>query len=143
MTEIRDPGVAHGGARRAGSAAGGGARTTARTQPTAPSRPVDVAAGRRPRPDPRPMRIVIGMTGLATISALATAILAPAPPAGAATALVTTDGAASPAPGQVRQVTRYVQLQPGQTAPPSSTVKVQPTPTPRVVVVQTRQSGTP
>jgi hypothetical protein len=35
-----------------------------------------------------------------------------------------------------------VTLQPGQTAPPNSSVVVQPTPTPRVqVVTRTRQSG--
>ena len=50
----------------------------------------------------------------------------------------------------VLHVTRYVTLQPGQTAPPQSSVLVKPQPTPRVTVkvvkkvqVVTRQSGKP
>ena len=48
---------------------------------------------------------------------------------------------ADPAPS-VRHVIQYVQLKPGQTAPPKAVVKQAPAPPPRVVVVTTtRQSG--
>lgn len=115
----------------------------------APRRPADQAvrqppAGPRPahqRPDPRPMRIAIGMTGLAAATAMATAIAAPRPPAATVATVVTTD--VQPAPS-VLHVTRYVQLQPGVTPPPQAAVQVVPTPQPRVVVVTTtRQSGKP
>jgi len=103
----------------------------------------------RQRPDPRPMRLALGMAGLAALSAMATAILAPPAPTVAEGTATTAGDAADPLPPasvRVRHVTRYVQLQPGQTAPPSSTVlatpKPAPTPTPKVVV-KTRQSGTP
>ena len=98
------------------------------------------------KPDPLPMRLAIGMTGLAAMSAMATAILAPAAPATAGTTTAAATGAddpLAPASVPVRHVTRYVQLQPGQTAPPAASVRVQPTPKPKVVVVQTRQSGKP
>ena len=43
----------------------------------------------------------------------------------------------------VQHVVQYVQLLPGQTPPPNATVsQAAPAPTPRVVVVTTRQSGT-
>lgn len=91
-----------------------------------------------PRPDARPMRIAIGMTGLAAATAMATAIAAPRPPAATVTTVVTTD---TPS---VLHVTRYVQLGPGETPPPQAVVQVVPTPQPRVVVVTTtRQSGKP
>jgi hypothetical protein len=51
---------------------------------------------------------------------------------------------ADPAAAPVRHVTRYVQLEPGQTAPPQASIVPAPKPTPRVVVVTTtRQSGKP
>lgn len=94
-----------------------------------------------PRPDARPMRVAIGMTGLAAATAMATAIAAPRPPASTVTTVVTTE--AQPAPS-VLHVTRYVQLGPGETPPPQAVVQVVPTPQPRVVVVTTtRQSGKP
>jgi hypothetical protein len=94
---------------------------------------------------------------MATATALITAFLSPAAgaTAGAATAVaptnatqgavaITTDPtvAAGPTP-VVKHVTRYVQLQPGQTAPPAAVVQQAPAPKPRVVVVTTRQSGKP
>ncbi|HYN48066.1 MAG TPA: hypothetical protein VER83_04320 [Candidatus Nanopelagicales bacterium] len=54
-------------------------------------------------------------------------------------------GTEQPAPS-VLHVTKYVQLKPGETAPPQSTVVVRPKPSPKVtvkVVTQTRQSGKP
>lgn len=104
---------------------------------TASDRPVPAPA--RQRPDPVPLRFVLGVGGVAAASALATALLGPSDtsatdpmPAVAPVAM------ADPSP---RHVIRYVQLAPGQTAPPNATVRVQPTPKPRVVVVTTRQSG--
>ncbi|MGZ3587063.1 MAG: hypothetical protein ACXVAE_05080 [Candidatus Limnocylindrales bacterium] len=90
------------------------------------------------------MRLALGLTGLATISAIATAVVAPGGPnaaTGGSAQAVTTVPAPAPT---VQHVTRYVQLQPGQTAPPQATVTQQPAPPPRVVVITTtRQSGKP
>ena len=88
------------------------------------------------------MRIALGMTGIAAASAIATALLAPV-----ATVSGTGDVAqtAATVPVQpaasVRHVTQFVQLKPGQTAPPKAVVQQAPAPKPRVVVVTTRQSG--
>ncbi len=86
------------------------------------------------------------MTGLATASALMTAFLGPATGADAGTAATTTVTvvpAGTPDPVHVRHVLQYVQLKPGQTAPPKAMVKQAPAPKPRVVVVTTKQSGKP
>ena len=111
-------------------------RQAARPAPIAHPAPIA-----RPRPDARPLRIAYGMAALAATTALVTALAAP-PPAVTATdatqASVTLP--AEPAPS-VRHVTKYIQLAPGQTAPPNAAVKVVATPKPRVVVVTTRQSG--
>jgi hypothetical protein len=90
------------------------------------------------------MRIVFGMAGLASATALLTAMLpSVTPSAVAAVETVDTTTTTAPAPS-VRHVTRVVTLSPGQTAPPNAPVVVQPTPTPRVrVKVVTRQSGQP
>ena len=99
------------------------------------------AAAPKNRPDAGPMRIAIGMTGIAAASAIATALLAPATAAtGGATAQTTVVLPAQPA-APVRHVTKVVQLMPGQTAPPQAVVQQAPAPKPRVVVVTTRQSG--
>lgn len=98
-------------------------------------------AERRPRPDPGPLRLAFGLTGVATATALLTAFLAPGTrvdAGGGTTTLVTLSDAPAPS---VQHVTRYVQLKPGQTAPPNAVVNQAPTPKPRVVVVTTRQSG--
>lgn len=96
------------------------------------------------RPDPGPLRLVAGVTGLAALSAIATAVIG----GGSAAANgVGGQAVAAEAPGPstpVQHVTRYVQLKPGQTAPPQATVTQQPAPPPRVVVVTTtHQSGLP
>ncbi len=106
------------------------------------ARPRPVA---RPRPDPNPMRLLAGFVGLASLSAIATGLLP--------TVVATTSAGAGPSsttvvadagPQPVRHVTRYVQLKPGETAPPQAAVVAAPRPTPRVVVVTTtRQSGKP
>lgn len=88
------------------------------------------------------MRAIIGFTGLAAASAMATAIVRPPiVNVGTTTLAVTAD--ANSLVGPVHHVTRYVQLQPGQTAPPNTAVQVVPQATPRVVIVTTHQSGVP
>jgi hypothetical protein len=114
------------------------------------ARPAPLAAPRtapvpsRPRPDPNPVRLMVGFVGLASASAIAVGLLpsvlppAAADPASASTVMV----AAATLPA--KHVTRYVQLKPGQTAPPQAAVVAAPKPTPRVVIVTTtRQSGKP
>lgn len=93
----------------------------------------------RSKPDPRPMRVLLGFTGLAAASAIFTAVALP--PVATTASTVTTVADTSVAP--VRHVIRYIQLKPGQTAPPNAAVQAAaPQPTPRVVVVTTtRQSG--
>jgi hypothetical protein len=87
------------------------------------------------------MRMLIGLTGVAALSALVTVIAAP-PAWSPTTTSVAQVQAAPQAP--ITHVTRYVQLKPGQTAPPSAHVQAAPAATPRVVVVTTtRQSGKP
>lgn len=118
----------------------------ARPLPPRPVPDTPRAAVRKPRPDPGPLRIALALTGMATASALATALLGP--PAGVDA------GAGNPGVGQapgttaaetpaasVQHVTRVIQLAPGQTAPPKSVVQQQPAPKPRVNVVVTKQSG--
>ena len=98
---------------------------------------------RRPvaRPDPRPMRAILGLTGIAAAAAIATAIIRP-PTADPGSTSVVIPQVADPT-ASVRHVTKYVQLKPGQTAPPNAAVKVVPKATPRVVIVTTHQSGKP
>jgi hypothetical protein len=107
-----------------------------------PRRPVPTPrpAVAKARPDPRPMRLMIGLAGIAAASAMATSVITP-PPSSASAAVVTVpDSTAQP----VQHVTKYVQLAPGQTAPPQAAVQQVPVPTPRVVIVTTtRQSGRP
>lgn len=99
----------------------------------------------RGRPDPNPMRIMIGMAGLASATALLTAMLPSVVPdqVAVADAVDTTTTALGPAPSVIH-VTKVVTLEPGQTAPPNASVVVRPQPTPRIrVKVVTKQSGTP
>jgi hypothetical protein len=101
-----------------------------------------VTAVRKPRPDPGPLRIALGLAGMATASALVTAFLTPAADANAGVGATVTDvSVPAPTSDSVRHVTRYVQLQPGQTAPPAAIVQQAPAPKPRIVVVRTKQSG--
>jgi hypothetical protein len=133
---------------------------TARPLPPRPSLVRSIAAGddvanpttlarppavKKPRPDPGPIRIALGLTGIATATALITAFLGPAVGADAGGGAGPTDPAAVALvaePSQaIRHVIRYVQLKPGQTAPPQAVVKQAPAPKPRIVVVTTKQSG--
>ncbi|HEY3335382.1 MAG TPA: hypothetical protein VGK16_09140 [Candidatus Limnocylindrales bacterium] len=89
------------------------------------------------------MRVLVAAGGIATASAVLTALLPSVAPWPATVDAGLTAEVVAPAPS-VRHVTRIVVLKPGETAPPQASVIVQPTPTPRVrVVTTTRQSGTP
>ncbi len=108
------------------------------------------------KPDARPMRLALGAGGLAAFSAIVTAIVIPpatfvvaAPPA----SQPANGAAASPATVQVQHQVRYVQLQPGQTAPPGAkvidpaapkpitVVTTVPAPVQKAVIIKTTQSG--
>lgn len=96
---------------------------------------------KKPRPDPGPLRIALGLTGVAAASALVSAFLAPSVGRSAGTGATITEtvvGAPNPI---VQHITRYVQLAPGETAPPQAVIQQAPAPKPRVVIVTTKQSG--
>lgn len=98
------------------------------------------------RPDPRPMRFAIGISGIAAAAAMATAIIRPVGGNPASTVqVVQAEPAASDAPSvvQVEHVTRYVQLLPGQTAPPGATVIAGAVPSPRTIIVTVPAAKTP
>ena len=95
----------------------------------------------RSRPDPNPMRMLLGLAGIASASAITSALLPSVLPREAAPVQVA-EVVPVPQPSVVH-VTRVVQLLPGQTPPPQALVVVQPTPKPRIHVVTTRQSGMP
>ena len=112
------------------------------------------------KPDPRPMRLALGAGGLAAFSAILTAIVIPPGSfAGATQSTQSTNQsvsgpAASPGTIQVQHQIRYIQLQPGQTAPPRAkvidpaapkpitVVTTVPAPAAKPVIIKTTQSGT-
>jgi len=108
------------------------------------------------KPDARPMRIALGAGGLAAFSALLTAIVLPPKPAVVTVttgSLQAVDPAALGTPLQVQRPIQYIQLQPGQTAPPGATVidatapkpitvvTTVPAPAQKPIYVKTTQSG--
>ena len=123
---------------------GPGPRPTPPVRGSATAGAVQPPRPQRSKPDPNPMRIVLGMAGLASATALLTAMLPSVTPSPVADVqAVDTSTALGPQPSVIH-VTKVVTLQPGQTAPPNSSVRIQPQPTPRVVVrTVTRQSGKP
>lgn len=119
-------------------------------------RPAPPAHAAKARPDARPMRLALGAGGLAAFSAIVTAIvIPPGSIAGAVQAGSQSAGgpAASPATVQVQRQVHYIQLQPGQTAPPGATVidpaapkpitvvTTVPAPAQKPVIIKTTQSG--
>jgi hypothetical protein len=92
------------------------------------------------KPDARPMRIALGAGGLAAMSALVTAIVMPPAPSVQIPSADQQAGAqqAAPAdpgtPSTVQRPVQYIQLQPGQTAPPGATVIDPAAPKPVTVV---------
>jgi hypothetical protein len=88
------------------------------------------------KPDARPMRLALGAGGLAALSALAATIVTPPQPSVPVT--VDVPQATSAAQGtsvNVQQAVQYIQLLPGQTAPPGAKVIDAAAPTPMTVVV--------
>jgi hypothetical protein len=81
------------------------------------------------------MRIALGSGGLAVLSAIAAAIVAPPRPAVVTTTSVD-PGPSGPPPTAitVQQPVQYIQLLPGQTAPPGATVIDPAAPTPLTIV---------
>jgi hypothetical protein len=117
----------------------------------APRSPIP-KAGPRPastRPDPTRLRLVLGAGGVATLSALVTAIVVPPAP------VIPVPVGTSVAPTTVtrQRPVQYVQLAPGQSPPPGATVidakapkpitvvTTVPAPAPQTVIVRTTQSG--
>ncbi len=103
----------------------------------------------RAKPDPTSVRLAFGIGGIAAASALVTAIVRPGAPASPVVAFPATEPATIT---QQRPVT-YVQLAPGQSAPPGAkvidakapkpiTIVTQvPAPAQKTVVIRTTQSG--
>ena len=107
-----------------------------------PVRAPNHAATPKAKPDARPMRMALGAGGIAAFSALAAAIVLPPQPAQPAQVVVitqsqpqATDPGPSATPLQVVRPIQYVQLLPGQTAPPGATVIGASAPTPVTMVV--------
>jgi hypothetical protein len=86
------------------------------------------------------MRVVYGAGAVAALSVMAVGLVQPDYAATADQATVAGPAAdphavaQAPASGDVRHVTRYVYLKPGETAPPGATVIAANAPKPRVVV---------
>ena len=107
-------------------------------EPLGPTRIAPPGHGPRSKPDARPMRLALGAGGIAVMSALATAIVLPprpAPVTAAGPQQQAVDPLATPASVQAQRQIQYVQLSPGQTAPPGATVIEANAPTPMTVVV--------
>jgi hypothetical protein len=114
--------------------------------PARAARPAPEPRLARAKPDPNPIRLLLGLAGLASASALTTAMLPSILPAQTPVTVQTvSDAAAVPQPApSVIHITKVVQLVPGQSAPPNTSVQIAPAPTPIVrVVTVTRQSGKP
>jgi hypothetical protein len=101
-------------------------QTSPATQPSATGANAHVSQTAhvvKAKPGPGPMRFALGAAGLAAFSALAAAIVMPPRPAVVQPAVagqVTSSTAGAPA--AVQQPVQYIQLQPGQTAPPGAKV---------------------
>jgi len=123
-----------------------GAHAAAAERPMPGPRPRSTLETRaaKSRPDANPIRLLVAFAGIASASAIVTAMLPSVVPAGATLGAAAVGSTVQNPQPSVTHVTKYVTLAPGQTAPPNAPVVIQPTPTPRVhVVTQTRQSGRP
>jgi hypothetical protein len=99
------------------------------------------------------MRMALGASGIAALSALVTAIVLPPKPAAALPVVPAYDASAPGSTIQVQRPVQYIQLAPGQTAPPGATVidaaapkpitivTTVPAPAQKPIVVKTSQSG--
>ncbi len=101
---------------------------------------------RQSKPDARPMRFVYGAGAVAAMSVMAVGLVQP-DFAATADQSTSSDPTADPtavaqSPGTtIQHVTRYIQLKPGETAPPGARVIAANAPTPRVVVTHNAPSG--
>jgi hypothetical protein len=106
--------------------------------------------------DARPMRLALGAGGLAALSALAAAIVLPPRPATTAPLAQVprptnepVTAAPTGTPVQLQRPIRYVQLKPGESAPPGATVIPATAPTPITMIVTVpapaapKQAGAP
>ena len=121
-------------------------------RPLPAARPVNDARparsdARQSKPDARPMRFVYGAGAVAAMSVMAVGLVQPD---FAATADQTSGSdptadpnvaAQVPTDTSVRHVTQYIQLKPGQTAPPGAKVIAADAPKPRIVVTHNAPSG--
>jgi hypothetical protein len=93
------------------------------------------------------MRVVYGAGAVAALSVMAVGLVQPDYAATADQPGVSDPAAdpfavaQAPTTGDVRHVTRYIYLKPGQTAPPGATVVAANAPTPRVVVTHNSVGG--
>src|ERR1700690_2517332 len=133
------------GPRAAGPLAGGPLGVSPRAAGPMATGPVArpaAGAGAHPakaKPDPRPMRVAFFAGGLAAVSALLTAIVIPAKPAVVTTVTDVQQQQTVPlttgTPISVQQPIQYIQLLPGQTAPPGAIVVDPSGPRPTSVVI--------
>ena len=125
------------------------ARSGQLPRPNTDARPARSDA-RQSKPDARPMRFVYGAGAVAAMSVMAVGFVQPDFAATADQSAIT-DGttvdpnalAQAPADVALRHVTQYVQLKPGETAPPGATVIAANAPTPRVVVTHSQPANQP
>lgn len=111
--------------------------------PAGPGARPAVGAGAHPakaKPDARPMRVAFFAGGLAAVSALLAAIVIPAKPAVVTTVTGVqqqqqTTPLTTGTPISVQQPIQYIQLLPGQTAPPGAIVVDPSGPRPTSVVI--------
>lgn len=116
---------------------------------TLPGAHAPAAHAPKAKPDARPMRLALGAGGLAAFSALATAIVLPPRPAIQAPVAVLQQPADTGSPGDSSsgaplgsgRPVRYVQLLPGQTAPPGAFVIPATVPTSGTLVVTVPAPG--
>lgn len=123
-------------------------------RPQVATRPAATHAAKA-TPDARPMRLALGAGGLAALSALAAAIVLPPRPATTAPLAQIPQptnervtAAPTGTPVQLQRPIRYVQLKPGETAPPGATVIPATAPTPITMIVTVpapapKQAGAP
>ncbi len=113
----------------------------------------------RRRPDPRPMRLTLGMGAVAAVSVMAAGMIRFPPAKPTSTDVVTEPAAPQAQTVEVHHIVQYLHLKPGQQAPLGATVIDANAPAPRVVVshvaappgpaptprviVKTHQSGHP
>ncbi|MEO8625268.1 MAG: hypothetical protein ABI452_01075 [Candidatus Limnocylindrales bacterium] len=121
------------------------ARPTPGARPLSDARPARMDS-RQSKPDARPMRFVYGAGAVAAMSVMAVGLVQPdfaatADQSGASDPTAEPNAVAQVPATTVQHVTQYVQLKPGETAPPGAKVIAANAPTPRIVVTHNTPSG--